>query len=111
MVGCSVVGLLLLLLCSVRAWHLALSAGSRSKFGSPYQLDLDELSINAASDERGALEGRECAREHLDFLLLNENGRLRAASPVPLWLPSPAGHSCGTLGTVENWGRHSPRPD
>jgi hypothetical protein len=47
------------------------------------------------------------SRVHLDFLLLNENGRLRAASPMALWLAPPVGRSGGTLGTVENWWRDS----
>jgi hypothetical protein len=42
------------------------------------------------------------SREHLDFLLLNGNRRLRATSPVSLWLPSSAGHSRGALGAIQN---------
>ena len=49
--------------------------------------------------------------KHLDLVLLNENGRLRALSAVSLWLASPAGFSRGTVGTAKNRGWHATHPD
>ena len=59
----------------------------------------------------GPALGESSSREHLDFLLLDENRGLRAGSPLLLWLASPVGRPCGTLGTAENWRWNSTRDE